>query len=692
MAMKKSLFFAALFMHLSGTAFSLDTIYVNPGADIGALIRNSPGGQLFLLNAGTYGPVSLTGVKFDSLSYVVVKNGGGGLVTIRHNSINSGHPLFLRDCRYIAFEGIRFEGGLRAARLERCRNLIFIECEFTATGQEGIDVIDASSHVDFTGGKVYNTGNRPGFEKWGEGIYIGSAPNKDIWPDYTSYVWVENMDFFSCGYGEAINLKGEVSNTTIRGNRIYDIQPGIDGQYNEGAISLEGTTDPASQHNRKENWVEDNHIFNIVGGGWPHGITFFGNGNVIKNNRIEYVTGTGIRGNTWQDQGLLTYIHNNIVSNCGTNINIPSSMAVSFDDPGENPHRRQTWYTSTGSPGLPYFPDCNFENKPLAGWWTLDNTGLDSSGNGQNISLKNSAEFKPAYPGGPYALNIVSGNGYADCGRTDFNACDPAMSISGWINPGASTQSERVIIAKTAGIMTQNYYWMAGLNAGNRILFRLKTTSGGTRTLVSENMVNLGGWNHFTLTWDGDTMRIFINGEPDSSIPKTGSLSRNSTLRTFIGNGNLGTRPFNGMISELKLFNITLDHQDILNEYNLNRAKYEEPDPGEPPQDDDPPADNEPPQDEDPPGEDPPTNVITPGTRPEKFSVYSHPRSGILTVSGTRCGSTLQLFDLSGKIIQDTMLENGINQIPLLTNNIGVYIYLIRHEAGAYSGRVFIQN
>jgi hypothetical protein len=144
-AMKKSVCFSALFLLFSAAALCLDTIFVNPGADIGALIRASPGAQVFLLNAGTYGPVNLTGIKFDSLSYVLIKNGGGGLVTIRHNTINSGHPLALRDCQYIAFEGIRFEGGLRAARLEKCEHLIFVECEFTATGQEGIDVIEASS-------------------------------------------------------------------------------------------------------------------------------------------------------------------------------------------------------------------------------------------------------------------------------------------------------------------------------------------------------------------------------------------------------------------------------------------------------------------------------------------------------------------------------------------------------------------
>jgi hypothetical protein len=144
--------------------------------------------------------------------------------------------------------------------------------------------------------------------------------------------------YFSCGYGEAINLKGEVSHTTIRGNRIYDIQPGIDGQYNEGAISLEGNHRSRQPDQPKGKLGGRQSHLQCGGGGWPHGITFFGNGNVIRNNTIEYVTGTGIRGNTWQDQGLLTYVYNNNVSNCGTNINIPSSMTVSFDDPGENPN------------------------------------------------------------------------------------------------------------------------------------------------------------------------------------------------------------------------------------------------------------------------------------------------------------------------------------------------------------------
>jgi hypothetical protein len=285
-------------------------------------------------------------------------------------------------------------------------------------------------------------------------------------------------------------------------------------------------------------------------------------------------------------------------------------------------------------------------------------------------------------------------NGYADCGRMDFDGCDPAMSISGWIRPAASTSKERIIIAKTAGIMAQHYYWMAGLNVENRMIFRLKTTTGGTRTLLSESSVTGGEWTHFAATWDGDSMRLYINGEPDSGAAKGGLPGRNSTLRAYIGNGNFGTRPFNGMISGLKLFNIPLDHQDILNEYTLNRETYAEPEPDEPPPDDDPPANDDPPPDQDPPGDDDPATTVIPAGAgfPEKPVVYSLPRSGILTVSGARNGSLLHIYDLPGRIIQNALLADGLNNIPLQIKNTGVYIYLIRHQAGFFSGRVYIQN
>ncbi|MBD3393412.1 MAG: hypothetical protein GF418_14875 [Chitinivibrionales bacterium] len=340
-----------LFYGILAVASEAATIVVRPGDNLDAAAESAQGGDVVSVEPGTYGPVSITNRKHSESSYVLITKSGTGTVTVKAPAITTGAALFMEECSYFVFDGIRFEGGMWGMRIRLSDHMIFDAIEVTATGQEGVHFENAVSYIDMLNCTIWNTGNyRP---KWGECIYLGSAANKSWWPDYTHHIWIEDCELSECGNGEAVDFKGEVDASTLRSCVIHDIAPGTNEQYNEGAVVLQAIE--VDGLSRRDNFVENCEVYNVSGGRFNRGIVFMGAGNTIRNNTIRDCADAGIFGNTWKDKGQTTYVFNNTIAACNPNENIPAEMAVSRTD-RENPYAPQSWHTAVRAG--PESPQC----------------------------------------------------------------------------------------------------------------------------------------------------------------------------------------------------------------------------------------------------------------------------------------------------------------------------------------------
>ncbi|WKN45463.1 T9SS type A sorting domain-containing protein [Tunicatimonas pelagia] len=361
---------AGLFLLLAAVAPGWAQTYVSPSDNLTNLIKNANGGT-FILGAGTYEPLYLDGEKFTKSNPLVLKAATGANVKIR--SYRDGAKtrcLQLNNASYMVFEGIHFtESGYEGVWLEHCDHIIFKDCEVSKTGLAGIKIALRSKYIDILNCYIYDTGVRdPCARRYGEGIYLGrgSKHSTENWPDLTEFVWIEGCRFNETGAGEAINVKGEVFNTTIRNNRITNVtlqQQACDEQANEGAISLDHTaTLNGKEYNGttwRKNWVENNVIDGVRAGRNVRiaGIYSAGTGNYIINNTIKNVrttsinsdkTANGIRLNNWSSDDLRCYVWNNTLSNVEDS-NVFGSLAIQ-QNPGPNPNRPQSWYSGTTNP------------------------------------------------------------------------------------------------------------------------------------------------------------------------------------------------------------------------------------------------------------------------------------------------------------------------------------------------------
>ncbi len=115
------------------------------------------------------------------------------------------------------------------------------------------------------------------------------------------------------------------------------------------------------------------------------------------------------------------------------------------------------------------------------------------------------------------------------------------------------------IISKAVGLSTPDHYWMLSTNnsGANTVLrFRLKTNGNSTTLVATTGALSENTWYHVAATYDGAMMRLFLDGTEVGSTAKTGTLTTNSAVGTFIGANPPGIEnPWKGEIDEVRIWN-----------------------------------------------------------------------------------------------------------------------------------------
>ena len=96
----------------------------------------------------------------------------------------------------------------------------------------------------------------------------------------------------------------------------------------------------------------------------------------------------------------------------------------------------------------------------------------------------------------------------------------------------------------------------------NQYFFQIGDTyiSGGT---VSTD------WTYVVATYDGSTIRLYINGNEVDSAPHSGGIPF-STAELIIGSQADGSNYFDGSIDSIEIFDVALSSQEIISRYSAN--------------------------------------------------------------------------------------------------------------------------
>ena len=199
----------------------------------------------------------------------------------------------------------------------------------------------------------------------------------------------------------------------------------------------------------------------------------------------------------------------------------------------------------------------------LVGDWQMDDGGgtqaRDFSGWGNDATLVGSPTWVPVATG--LALNLNGSTSYATI--TDQAALDSAgaLTLSAWIRPRALANQVLISRARTGSV---DGYELA-LSSTGTVFARLnQASSGDTYRVDSHTLYPTTGtsWMHVAATYDGTTMRLYVNGRLDSSAPGPAAIGT-GPVDVGLGAQSDGTRLFYGALDDVRIYNLALTGTEI---------------------------------------------------------------------------------------------------------------------------------
>jgi hypothetical protein len=137
-----------------------------------------------------------------------------------------------------------------------------------------------------------------------------------------------------------------------------------------------------------------------------------------------------------------------------------------------------------------------------------------------------------------------------------------AMTISAWVRPSVLGAWRPVVSKERSPFPTYGLY---ASNNASRPTARVGTTS--DLTTSGTTAFGLNSWSHVAMTWNGTTLRLFVNGAQVASRTVSGALAA-STGPVRLGGDVLRNEWFSGTIDEVRLYGRPLSAAEITADMN----------------------------------------------------------------------------------------------------------------------------
>jgi len=204
----------------------------------------------------------------------------------------------------------------------------------------------------------------------------------------------------------------------------------------------------------------------------------------------------------------------------------------------------------------------------LVGWYRMDGDVTDASGNGFNATASGSPTYMTGMDGQALSLNGTSQFAYVPHNAA-FSMTN-ALTLATWVNP-AQEGTQNLLSKSTNGGIGGYELCLAATSSTwpHKAFFRLnQVPSADTYRINSTTNYSdhLNTWIHLAATYDGATMKLYVNGVLESSLPAAITIAGN-TLPVGIGaqvdGSNAGTRWFRGGMDAARIYNRALSASEI---------------------------------------------------------------------------------------------------------------------------------
>src|SRR3989441_20994 len=131
------------------------------------------------------------------------------------------------------------------------------------------------------------------------------------------------------------------------------------------------------------------------------------------------------------------------------------------------------------------------------------------------------------------------------------------MTLEAWVSPTVTPSGWRAVIDKNL----DRYYLTASSDQGNRPVIG-GTWAAGNQNTVGGSVLAVNTWTHLAATFDGATVRLYVNGAQVASQAQTTPLTTSTETLQIGGDAYTGEN-FAGLIDEVRIYNRALSAAEI---------------------------------------------------------------------------------------------------------------------------------
>ena len=204
----------------------------------------------------------------------------------------------------------------------------------------------------------------------------------------------------------------------------------------------------------------------------------------------------------------------------------------------------------------------------LVGWWKMDGDVTDASSYANHATAFGSPTFVAGMVG--QALNLNGTSQYAAAPDNASLDLTNGLTLATWVKPTLEA-TQNLISKSTNGGISGYELCLAATSSTfpHKAFFRLnQTTSGDTYRINSTTLYSdhLNTWIHLAATFDGVTMKLYVNGVLESSLAAAITINANALplgLGAQVDGSNAGSRFLAGGMDDARVYNRALTAGEI---------------------------------------------------------------------------------------------------------------------------------
>lgn len=188
----------------------------------------------------------------------------------------------------------------------------------------------------------------------------------------------------------------------------------------------------------------------------------------------------------------------------------------------------------------------------------------DSSGYANNGSIFQATWFATGKFG--KALAFDGSNDYVSVNDSSSLDLTNKMTLEAWVRPTATSGWRTVLMKENGSELAYGMYARESTNRPSGWM-RVNPTSGSSQSVGATPALTTNAWNHLATTYDGASLKLYVNGTLRATKAQTGSMYVSSGPLKFGGNAMWGEF-FAGQLDEIRVYNRALTQTEIQTDMN----------------------------------------------------------------------------------------------------------------------------